>query len=52
MRLSEGQLLPQAEVLREGEMRTPDEVAAMLRLKAVPATWRQCRRGAPGAFGG
>ncbi len=32
---SEGQLGPQAEVLRGDEMRTPDEVAAMLRLKAL-----------------
>src|SRR5215212_6255314 len=30
-----GQLGPQAEVLRGDEMRTPDEVAAMLRLKAL-----------------
>ena len=35
MGLSEGQLAPQAEVLRGVEMRTPDEVAAMLRLKAL-----------------
>ena len=32
---SGGQLGPQAEVLRGDEMRTPDEVAAMLRLKAL-----------------
>ena len=31
----EGQRMPQAEVLRGDEMRTPDEVAAMLRLKAL-----------------
>jgi hypothetical protein len=35
MDLSEGQVAPQAEVLRGDEMRTPDEVAAMLRLKAL-----------------
>jgi hypothetical protein len=35
MGLSEGQRAPQAEVLRGDEMRTPDEVAAMLRLKAL-----------------
>ena len=28
-------MCPQAEVLRGDEMRTPDEVAAMLRLKAL-----------------
>jgi hypothetical protein len=32
---SGGQPVPQAEVLRGDEMRTPDEVAAMLRLKAL-----------------
>src|SRR3954471_10300968 len=32
---SGGQLGPQGEVLRGDEMRTPDEVAAMLRLKAL-----------------
>jgi transposase len=31
----EGQVVPRAEVLRGDEMRTPDEVAAMLRLKAL-----------------
>jgi len=31
----EGQVMPRAEVLRGDEMRTPDEVAAMLRLKAL-----------------
>ncbi len=31
----EGQVVPQAEVLRGDEMRTPNEVAAMLRLKAL-----------------
>src|SRR5918995_2781037 len=35
MDLSEAQVAPQAEVLRGDEMRTPDEVAAMLRLKAL-----------------
>src|SRR4051812_10345980 len=35
MDLSGGQPVPQAEVLRGDEMRTPDEVAAMLRLKAL-----------------
>ena len=35
MDLNEGQVAPQAEVLRGDEMRTPDEVAAMLRLKAL-----------------
>ena len=35
MGLSEGQVAPRAEVLRGDEMRTPDEVAAMLRLKAL-----------------
>lgn len=35
MVLDEGQVAPQAEVLRGDEMRTPDEVAAMLRLKAL-----------------
>ena len=35
MDLHEGQVLPQAEVLRGDEMRTPNEVAAMLRLKAL-----------------
>ena len=32
---SEGQSCPRAEVPRGDEMRTPDEVAAMLRLKAL-----------------
>src|SRR5215203_5123828 len=31
----EGQVVPRAEVPRGDEMRTPDEVAAMLRLKAL-----------------
>src|SRR3954468_3295691 len=35
MDLSGGQPVPRAEVLRGDEMRTPDEVAAMLRLKAL-----------------
>lgn len=35
MDMSEGQRDPQAEVLRGDEMRTPDEVAAMLRLKTL-----------------
>src|SRR3954453_10956432 len=35
MGLSEGQLAPQAEVQRGVEMRTPGEVAGMLRLKAL-----------------
>lgn len=35
MDVSEGQLAPQAEVLRGDEMRTPAEVGAMLRLKAL-----------------
>src|SRR3954453_5911076 len=35
MSVIEGELRSQAEVLRGNEMRTPDEVAAMLRLKAL-----------------
>ena len=35
MVFNEGQRVPRAEVLRGDEMRTPDEVAAMLRLKAL-----------------
>src|SRR3954453_2795761 len=35
MSVIEGELRSQAEVLRGNEMRTPDEVTAMLRLKAL-----------------
>src|SRR3954452_19838711 len=46
---SGGQLGPQAEVLRGDEMRTPDEVAAMLRLKALGWGIKRIARGLGGS---
>ena len=47
MDLSEAQVAPQAEVLRGDEMRTPDEVAAMLRLRR----WGGGSSGSRGSLG-